>query len=152
MPERKRLAALAALALIALGAWRLYAIVSAAPILGYANQFDMRRISACVGLWPAVTAEERLQAHPQAPIARYVRGEKRPDECYLSTELAFVSAASAVAAMGDGSVDLRVVGAIEAAALVIAALALHAVFSRRPASAVAHALVFALVVCDPLNS
>ncbi len=121
-------------------------------MLGYANQFDMRRISACIGLWPVVPAEERLQAHPQAPIARYVRGEKRPDECYLSTELAFAAGAAAVAATGDGSVDLRAVGAIEAAALVIAALALHAVFSRRPAPALAHALIFALVVCDPLNS
>ena len=37
MPERKRIVALVALALIVLGAWRIVAVVSATPMLGYAN-------------------------------------------------------------------------------------------------------------------
>ncbi len=152
MPERKRIVALVALALIALGAWRIVAVVSATPMLGYANQFDMRRISACVGLWPAVAVSERLLAHPEAPIARYVRGERRPDECYISTELAFVAGAVAIAAIGGDAVDLRVVGAIKATALVLAALSLHALLSRQPAWALAHALVFASVIGDPSNT
>src|SRR5205823_6809117 len=144
MPERKRIVALVALALIVLGAWRVVAVVSATPMLGYANQFDMRRISACVGLWPAIAVSERLLAHPEAPIARYVRGERRPDECYISTELVFVAGAVAIAAISGGSIDLRVLGAMKATALLLAALSLHVLLSRQPARALVHGLVFAL--------
>src|SRR5437867_5259173 len=152
MPERKRIVALVAVALIALGAWRIVAVISATPMLGYANQFDMRRISACVGLWPDVAASERLLAHPEAPIALYVRGERRPDECYISTELVFVAGAVAIAAISGGSVDLRVLGAIKATALWLAALSLHALLSRQRARALVHGLVFAFVIGDPSNT
>src|SRR6266480_4398775 len=67
MPERTRYATLLAFVLIGIGAWRVYAVVGAAPVLGYANQFDMGRISACVGLWPDLSPAARLQAHPEAP-------------------------------------------------------------------------------------
>jgi hypothetical protein len=129
----------------------MFAVVAATPVLGYANQFDMRRTSACIGLWPDVAASERLRAHPEAPIARYVLGERRPDECYISTELAFVAGAVAIAWMNGGAIDLRVLGAIKAMALLFAALSLHALFSRRPAWALAHAALFALVIGDPSN-
>jgi hypothetical protein len=85
MPERTRFATLLAFVLISIGALRVFAVVGATPLLGYANQFDMRRISACVGLWPDLPPAARLQAHPEAPIARYVRAERRPDECYWSS-------------------------------------------------------------------
>ncbi|HWZ74376.1 MAG TPA: hypothetical protein VN326_23230 [Casimicrobiaceae bacterium] len=138
-----------AFVLIGIGAWRVYAVVGAAPLLGYANQFDMRRISACVGLWPDLPPAARLQAHPEAPIARYVRGERRPDECYWSSELLFVAPVAATLAEGE-TVDLRVIGAIKAAALVVVAFALGAMLRQRPAFALVHAVVFALVLCDPI--
>jgi hypothetical protein len=149
MPERTRFATLLAFVLIGVGAWRVYAVVGAAPLLGYANQFDMRRISACVGLWPDVPPAARLQAHPEAPIARYVRGERRPDECYWSSELLFAAPVAATLAEGE-TVDLRVIGAIKAATLVVVAFALGAVLRRRPAFALVHAVVFVLVLCDPI--
>ena len=37
MPERSRFVALLCVALILAGAWRLYAIFGATPMLGYAN-------------------------------------------------------------------------------------------------------------------
>jgi hypothetical protein len=149
MPERTRFATLLAFVLIGIGAWRVYAVVGASPLLGYANQFDMRRTSACVGLWPDVPADASLQAHPEAPLARYVRGERRPGECYLSSELLFVAPVAAALTVGD-TVDLRVVGAIKAATLVLVAIAVGAMLRRRPAFALIHAIVFALVMCDPI--
>jgi hypothetical protein len=149
MPERTRFATLLAFVLIGIGAWRVYAVVGATPLLGYANQFDMRRISACVGLWPDMPSAAQLQAHPEAPIARYVRGERRPDECYWSSELLFVSPVAATLASGE-TVDLRVIGAIKAVTLVVFAFALGAMLRRRPAFALVHAVVFALVLCDPI--
>ncbi|MEO8564832.1 MAG: hypothetical protein ABI541_00495, partial [Betaproteobacteria bacterium] len=150
MPEHSRtVVRLAALVLLALGAWRIAVIVAASPMLGYANQFDMGRTSACFGLWPDLPEPARYEAHPQAPIAHYVRGEPRTAECYRSSELAFVAAALAIAPR-DGPVDLRSVGAIKGALLLLVALGLDAALKRRPAWALANAAVFAVVLADPM--
>jgi hypothetical protein len=150
MPERSRaVARLAALVLLALGVWRIAVIVAASPMLGYANQFDMGRTSACFGLWPDLPEPARYEAHPQAPIAHYVRAEPRPAECYRSSELAFVAAALAIAPR-DGPVDLRIVGAVKGALLILVALGLDAALKRRPAWALANAVVFAVVLADPM--
>jgi hypothetical protein len=151
MPERPRFVAFAAFALIAVGAWRLYAIVGAAPMLGYANQYDMARISACVGLWPDLPAPTQFLAHPQAPVSRYVRGEKLPDECNPSSALAFVAPVLALAAPGK-PIDLRWIGAFEAVLLLALALALAVLLVRHPAWGLVHGAAFAIVVCDPLNT
>jgi hypothetical protein len=149
MPERTRFATLLAFVLIGIGAWRVYAVVGATPVLGYANQFDMRRTSACVGLWPDLPTDARLLAHPEAPIARYVRAERRPDDCYWSSELLFVAPVAASLAAGE-TVDLRVIGAIKGTALVVLGLGLGAMLRRRPGFALVHGVVFALVLCDPI--
>jgi hypothetical protein len=151
MPERIRFVALLAVALIVVGAWRLAAVVGAAPMLGYANQFDMARTSACVGLWPDLPAPARFEAHPQAPLSRYVRRDDPSDECYLSSVLVFVAPAVLFVAPGH-PVDLRWIGALKAASLVGLALALTALFRRRPAWMLAHAAIFAFVICDPFNA
>ena len=149
MPERTRFATLLAFVLIGIGAWRVSAVVGADPLLGYANQFDMRRISACVGLWPDVPPAARLQAHPEGPISRYVRGERRPDECYWSSELLFVAPVAAILSEGE-TIDLRVIGSIKAAALIATAFALGVMLWRRPGLALVQGAVFALVICDPI--
>ena len=152
MPERAgAVARVAALLLIVLGAWRIAVTVGASPMLGYANQFDMGRTSACFGLWPDLPEPARYQAHPQAPIASYVRGAARPAECYPSSELAFVAIALAVAPR-DRPVDLRLIGAVKALTLVLLALGLDASLKRRPAWALAHAAVFAVVLADPMTT
>jgi hypothetical protein len=152
MPERSRtVARFAALVLLALGTWRIAVVVTASPMLGYANQFDMGRTSACFGLWPDLPEPARYEAHPQAPVAHYVRGEPRPAECYRSTELAFVAAALAIAPR-DGPVDLRIVGAVKGALLILVALGLDAALKRRPSWALANAAVFAIVLADPMTT
>jgi len=150
MPERSRLVALFAVVLIAAGAWRIFAIIGATPMLGYANQFDMLRTSACVGLWPDRAPPTQLDAHPQAPFARYVRSERRPDDCYLSTELLFVAPVAAMVRPG-ATIDLRWVGAVKSVALVALALSIAALLRREPAWAILHGALFAIVVCDPMN-
>lgn len=151
MPERSRLVTLLTVALILAGAWRLYAIVGATPMLGYANQFDMARISACVGLWPDLPAPARYEAHPQAPQSHYVRRDDATDECYLSSELVF--AATAVMATPVGKpVDLRRVGILKATMLFVVALIFTGLLRGRPGWALLHAGLFAIVICDPMNT
>src|SRR5690348_3927816 len=152
MPERRRaVARITTLLLLALGAWRIGAVVGASPMLGYANQFDMGRTSACFGLWPDLPEPARYEAHPQAPIGRYIRGVPRPAECYRSSELALVAAALAIAPR-DRPVDLRLVGAVKGAVLILLALGLDAALKRRPAWGLVHAAVFALVLADPITT
>ena len=143
------MARLTALLLLVLGAWRIAVFVAASPMLGYANQFDMGRTSACFGLWPDLPEPARYEAHPQAPIARYVRGEPRPAECYRSSEIAFVAAALAIAPR-DGPVDIRLLGVVKGAVLILVAFGLDAALKRRPAWALVHAAVFAIVLADPM--
>ena len=151
MPERSRLVALVTVALIVAGAWRLYAIVGATPMLGYANQFDMARTSACVGLWPDLPAPARFEAHPQAPLSHYVRRDDPSDECYLSSELAFVAPAVMATPIGK-PVDLRRVGVLKATMLFLLALIFTALLRDRPGWSLLHAMLFAIVICDPLNA
>jgi len=151
MPERSRFVALVAVALIVAGGWRLYAIVAATPMLGYANQFDMARTSACVGLWPDLPAPARFEAHPQAPLSRYIRSDDRSDACYLSSELAFVAPAIAAVPVGK-RVDLRRIGVFKATLLFALALSFTLLLQSRPGWALLHAALFAIVICDPLNT
>ncbi|MEO8739228.1 MAG: hypothetical protein ABI537_05945 [Casimicrobiaceae bacterium] len=143
--------ALLTVALIIAGAWRLYAIVGATPMLGYANQFDMARISACVGLWPDLPAPARFEAHPQAPLSRYVRRDDASDECYFSSELALVAPAVMATPVGK-PVDLRRAGIFKATMLFVVALIFTVLLRDRPGWALLHAALFAIVICDPLNT
>ena len=137
--------------LIAAGTWRLFAIVGSTPLLGYANQYDMGRTSACIGLWPDLPPPARFQAHPEAPLARYVRGERHPEECYLSSELLFTAPVAAVLSPG-AAINLRRIGAVKAGLLIVLALALAALLRGQPSWEIMHGAVFAIVICDPMNA
>ena len=144
MPERSRFVALLTVALIIAGAWRLYAIVGATPMLGYANQFDMARISACVGLWPDLPAPARFEAHPQAPLSRYVRRDDASDECYFSSELASVAPAVMATPVGK-PVDFRRAGKFKATMLFVVAPIFTVLLPDLPGLALLHADLFAIV-------
>src|SRR5215467_4464759 len=151
MPDRSRFVALLVILIIVVGAWRLFAIVGSKPLLGYANQYDMGSISACVGLWPDLPSPARFEAHPQAPLARYVRGERHTEECYPSSELVFVAPVTVFLAPG-AAIDLRRIGAVKATLLVALALSLAWLLRAQPAWGIVHAAVFAIVICDPMNA
>ena len=72
--------------LVLAGLARAALVVVQDPMVGYANQFDMHRTSACIGLFPADEAAAKA-ATPEAPISRYALGS-RTDGCYLASEVA----------------------------------------------------------------
>ena len=153
----RSLALLLAVVLLAAGALRIGSFVAQQPVLGYANQFDMGRTSACLALWPALAEPARYEAHREAPVGRYVDGEHRPDECYVSSELIFsgfaVAAWKLAAAAGwadAGSMDLRFVGVVKGVALIFLALIFTWLLREWPARALTHAAIFAIVLADPV--
>src|SRR5436190_22765352 len=158
MPERfHAVARLAALLLLALGVWRIAVVVAASPMLGYANQFDAGRTSACFGLWPNLPEPARYGAHREAPIGQYVEGQRRPAECYVSSELAFVSLAMAAWKIAadlelarPDTMDLRYVSVLKAVVLMLLGIVFTFALSERPLWMVAHAAVFGLVLADPI--
>ncbi|MEP6701603.1 MAG: hypothetical protein ABJB04_01350 [Betaproteobacteria bacterium] len=145
------------LVLLLLGALRIAWMVSHQPLLGYANQYDAGRTSACVGLWPNLPEPDRYEAHLEAPIAQYVEGQPRPAECYASSELVFVAlamtewkVANLTGLVKSATMDLRYVGATKAIALLLLAIAFTIALRERPLWMIAHAAVFGLVLADPL--
>jgi len=145
-----------AIVLLIAGFVRIGALVLHDPVLGYANQFDEGRTSACIGLWPDLPEPARYEAHREAPVARYVEGARRLPECYASTEVVFAGASmlawrTAVAAgLADPrAMDTRFLGGVKALVLIALAIAFTIALREHPFWLVAHAAIFALVLADP---
>ena len=138
------------------GVARLVAVVLHEPMLAVANQYDMIRTSACVGLYPDLPGEKRFSASPAAPLERYRLGPRVPEACYPGTEAviaALVVAKHRLAGNPDISFPaLREVGIIK---LVIATLAigtLVAAFGAFPVASLVHGATVLVVMSDPAAS
>ena len=158
-PPRHRAVELACLLLVLVGTFRLFALVLHTPMLGYANQYDMVRTSACVDLWPALPPSQRYGAHQSAPLPRYVAEHVAGGPCYPSSGIAFVEFARLAvgAARWAGLVEtagfpLQAVGALQALALLVLVLAFCRAERARPWARLAHATVFAVVLADPADA
>ncbi len=127
------------------------------PVIGYANQYDMLRSSACLDFWPGTSAANLADAElaiatPTAPIAVYQRRVFDRRNCYWSTDVALASAAIAlhrVANTASRDVDLRWLGTSKAVVLLAAIFWLNALLWHYPRAAALHALLAALVLADP---
>lgn len=157
-PAGRRLRVLAA-ALVLLALARLVAIVAHEPLAGYANQYDMARTAACIGLWPAGDPARRALATPDAPRPAQVLDAPEPDACYPSTDVALAWAGAAIARAldrigidGEPGIDLRAIGATKALLVALLLLAATRALRAHPGAACAHAAFVALVICDPLNT
>jgi hypothetical protein len=135
--------------LVLAGLARALLLVAHDPLMGYANQADMQRTSACVGLFPA---KEVPESTPEAPIATYRLGS-RTVGCYQSTEVAIAATTLAIARAlrADTSrFNLRWIGYTKVALLFGTALLIAWALRGHPGAAVAHGLVVALVLSDPV--
>lgn len=158
-PARAYASALACFVLVVLGCLRLFAVVLHDPLLGYANQYDAIRTSACVGLYPALPVPARYEAFREAPVATYVVDGTQRTGCYPATGVLVVAVAKALAGIGHrlrlvpaGQYPLRAVGLVNAVLLVALVLSFVWLERARPWARLAHAAVFALVLADPVES
>jgi hypothetical protein len=137
--------------LVLAGLARAALVVVQDPMVGYANQFDMHRTSACIGLFPADEAAAKAGT-PEAPVSRYALGS-RTDGCYQGAEVAIAATAVAIArATGADPAKLRLqrVGYVKLALLFATAFALAWLLRDHPAASAMHGLVVLLVLADPV--
>ncbi|HEX4330814.1 MAG TPA: hypothetical protein VH040_01640 [Usitatibacter sp.] len=141
------------LVLVVLGLARAALLIAHDPVVGYANQYDMIRTGACMGLFPATDAPARYERSPDAPLPLYRAEAPHADLCYRSTEVAIDAAVVAVAQTANAASDgirIRWFGYAKLAILAITALALAWSLHRNPTAALLHGIVFAFVICDPV--
>jgi len=141
------------LILVLLGLARAALLVAHEPLVGYANQYDMLRTSACMGLFPDTPVPGRYERSPEAPLPVYRTENPRSELCYPSTEVAIdegVVAVANAANAGANGIRLKWIGYAKLALLALAALAIAWSLHRNPDAALLHGLVFAFIVCDPV--
>lgn len=142
------------LAIVAIA--RLAAVVLHDPMLGVANQYDMVRTGACIGLYPDLPEDKRHAPTPEAPIERYRLGSGIPDACYPGTEVAIaalvVTKNRVMGTSGTAFPALREVGMVKLAIASLGILALAVAFWNVPTASLVHGATVLLVMADPVVS
>lgn len=159
IPAVRFLAVLVA-GLFAVGFLRVLAVWAHEPLYAYANSYDQTRYTACFDIYPDRPAEvPPAQNSPLAPYTGYRFIAGADPMCYWSSELVFGAATATIwrgleAAGGEPVHSVRLVGALRIAALValVAAFIGAAWRRRKPGMALAHALLFAVLLSDPGNT
>ena len=132
---------------------RMAAFVAHDPLLGFANQYDMIRTSACVGLYPDLPADKRDEATPEAPLERYKLGARNAQECRWGSEALLAALVVAKQRISGNTADafnaLRQLGVLEVGLTALAMLALAIAFWPYPLAAFLHGVTLAAVFCDP---
>jgi hypothetical protein len=139
------------LVLVLAGLLRAGLLVAHDPLIGYANQYDMIRTSACIGLYPDVA--DPTTSTPDAPIATYKSGGARSGLCYLSTEVMVNAAVIGIARLADKEsrvIPLRWIGYAKLALLAVTALIVAFALHRTPGAALLHGLIFVAILADPV--
>jgi hypothetical protein len=132
---------------------RLFSLVLHAPVVGYANQYDMARLSACLDFWPAGTVQPEM-ATPQAPLRRYSISNAPDAACLFRSEALLAGTLVQVVhrLTGQTQYDVRVIG-LSKSIFLAAAILFFAWRSRRHAWVqLIHAIAVATILSDPFNT
>ncbi len=133
---------------------RMAALVLHEPMLAFANQYDMVRTGACVGLYPDLPDGRLDRATPEAPLERYRLGTRIPSACYAGTEALLAAAVVAVHRLGGDSSRpfpaLRHIGLLKLAIAALAVVALAVAFAPFPAAALLHGITALALLADPV--
>ena len=145
-----------------LGIVRAAALLMHAPLLAYANSYDEVRYSACFDLYPErPRAIPPTENSPGAPFSRYVfiPGGAGEPMCYWSSELLPQAVVASAWKLGEAfgastSHSVRALGLFKFGLLLALNVALSVAWwrRRRPAVALANALLLVLVFADPANT
>ena len=141
-------------ALVIAGLARAALLVFGGPLAGYANQYDMHRTGACLGLFPAIEAPRDKQPTPDAPIDLYRKDSSDGGgACYRSTEVLIAASVAAVAKSleaDSAGFRLRWLGATKFALFAVAALLLAYALAPNAGASIGHGAIVLLVLADPV--
>src|SRR6185369_5378947 len=139
--------------LVILAIARMAVFVVHEPLLGFANQYDMIRTGACVGLHPDLPADKRDEATPEAPLERYQLGARDPEQCRWGTEALLAGVVVLPHRLfglpGERLNALRELGMLELVIAAAAMLLFAFAFWPYPAASLMHGLTAAAVLADP---
>src|SRR5438132_2407935 len=139
--------------LVILAIARMGALVLHDPLLGFANQYDMIRTGACVGLYPDLPADKRDEATADAPLERYKLGPRNAADCRWGTEALLAGVIVAKYRLFGSAREsfsaLRELGILELAITALALLAFAIAFWPYPAASFLHGLTAVAVLADP---
>jgi len=143
---------------VLIGVLRLGFVLTHEPLAGFANQFDMLRVSGCLGLTPD-TDDKVNAATPMAPIERYRVGGAIDESCLYGTEVALAGLALVLDRTADAAglsdpatMPLRLLAWVKALLLLISLAWMDWRLRAQPSARVAHAWIAALVLVDPFNT
>ena len=141
----------ALLALLAIA--RMGALVLHDPMLGFANQYDMIRTGACVGLYPDLPPDKRTEATPEAPLERYKLDARNPGECRWGTQALLAGVVAVkhrlLGRSGEPFAALHELGIVELALVAVAVLAFVVAFWPYPLASFLHGFTAFAVLADP---
>lgn len=151
---------IAALTIILLwvAATRIFYMVLHDPMYGYANQFDVGRTAACLDMWPDLPGGPRDIGYFEAPVEKHRLVSIASQGCYPSAEVLVdwvalrLDGVRRLIVGGTDVVDMRVIGLFKALLLIATACVVSHSFRSRPAVALMHASILALVIADPLHT
>lgn len=131
---------------------RLFSFAVHDPVLGYANQYDMARTSACLDLWPADSANPAA-ATVDAPLRWYQRRHVPAARCHPGSEVPIAGLIYSVAESirPQERYDIRLVGLSKAVILSIFMLLFCWLLRGRPTALLIHSVVVLTVLVDPAN-
>lgn len=144
--------------LMLVGVLRLAHVALHDPLAGFANQFDMLRITGCLGLVPDLPIAEGA-ATPAAPVSRYRSEVPYNAACLPGSELLFAGLALGIDRLADalgagdpGQFPLRLHGGLKAVLILLVWFALQWALRLAPGLAIGHAAAVALLLLDPFNT
>ena len=139
------------LMLLLLGLLRATLLVAHEPLLGYANQYDMYRTSACLGLYPDVASP--ASASPEAPLPVYRRDAPNRKECYPSSEVALGAAVLGITGSmhveGKG-IRLQWIGYAKLFVFLLSAALIAWALRGHWVASLVHGAIVLLVLSDPV--
>ena len=148
-----------AILLLLLAALRAGVLISASPIVAYANQFDQARTADCAALWPADDAGNAFSyATPSAPRSRFVRADLNAAACLPSSAVVAANGAYALYALaghlgldGRSEMDIRYLGGLYGLVLALLVAWNHRRL-RTAREQCVHALAVLLLLADPFTT
>lgn len=141
-----------ALALTVIGLLRLFLFVGAEPVRGYANQYDMTRVSACLDLWPRGSSNPAA-ATPDGPLRWYERREVAGARCYPSSEVMLGGWMYSLfeLVLPQAVYDVRTIGFSKALSATVAVAIGVCLLWVSAGALLFHGLVVAGLLFDPIN-